>query len=71
MTDLITSFRNYGTPSMKYHSIITKGKKIPVQPTSVSRRKVQGLSNQKSKAPHSVKACIENHVGLGENQFAK
>lgn len=85
MSGLITSFQNCGTPSLKVHSAIRKGKKIPIQPTSVSRRKVvingrrkiqagrkvKGLSAGKSKAPHSLKTCVENNVGLGENKFSK
>lgn len=85
MSGLITSFRNYGTPSSKVRSFIRKGKKISIQPTSVSRRKVvingrrkiqagrkvKGLTMQKSKAPHSLKTCVENNVGLGENKFVK
>lgn len=87
MTGLIMSFRNYGTPSSNVPStsITKKGKKIPVQPTSVSRRKVlitgrrkiqagkkvKRLSTRKTKAPHSLNICVKNNVGLGENKFVK
>ena len=57
-----------------------KEKRNSIQPTSVARKKMRGLhtfserrslGNNKKKAAHSLKTCIEKNIGLEVNKSRK
>lgn len=86
LSGMHTAFKYKGISSKNRTSAIAtrrKGNKIPIQPTSVARRKMGGkntFSERKSFrhsgkkiAAHSLKICVEKNVnlGLGGNKFRK
>lgn len=83
ISGLHCAFKYTGIPSKnKRQAVLRKGKKISVQPTSISRRKVTltgrraslaGKSNRKQqkRAPHKLQLCVESNIGLGDNKFRK
>lgn len=85
ISGLYHCFKYSGVRSTRRQTNLRHGKKISVQPTTISRRKAllcgrraqtagrstKRLSNTKTKTPHSLAKCVEENKGLGGNKFRK
>lgn len=87
ISGLYCAFKYTGISSKnKKQVVLRKGKKISVQPTSISRRKVtitgrraalagrkpgKSSRKQRKRAPHKLQLCVETNIGLGDNKFRK